>query len=408
MPQLNQRSYFSPVSTAVALTFAAFVASIPFETVFMEEDPTTGQSLYTLSKFFGYAFFIAALSQARTIFKRPHFVVGLLAIYLATSTLRGLIANDNLRRVLLWELSTAQMIVLLWAGSHLFTIRRVALVVFLGFVGSCATLSILQLLAITPVAYDDMAGRMSAFAEDPNSLGSLLALGIVAAIGLGLDNWIVSPWVRWVTMGLSIPIALPLVRTGSRGAVVALAGGLLTYAITKGRSVVPRLRNVALVGGLIFLVGYASQKNEDVMQRWEYTLSRGDMAEREDIAPLAVNLILERPFFGWGLFVNFEKLGEAFGQREKDTHNLLLFILTEVGAIGGATYILALVIVFVAAYRATRSGHAIYLALIVTLSLVNSSLTWHTRKLQWVILALALSLCIDRGRPHAETGHVNH
>jgi len=116
------------------------------------------------------------------------------------------------------------------------------------------------------------------------------------------------------------------------------------------------------------------------------------MAGREAIFPAAWKLFLEKPLTGWGPATHYKVLGARFFRDELDTHNLYLWLLTQVGLFGTIPYLVGLLLCFRSAWR-SRSGTqgVLPLALMVLMLTINMSLTWHEKKVYWVILALTLA-----------------
>ena len=180
-----------------------------------------------------------------------------------------------------------------------------------------------------------------------------------------------------------------------------MGAGLLVFLLRKGSHWV-KLRNVALVTlalGVIMIVNLSLEMNR---RRWEKTLEGGTLAGREVIYPAAWKMFLEKPLVGWGPATHYYVLGSRFFREKLDTHNLFLWLLTQVGLLGFIPYCAGLVLCFKAAWKA-RSGPLgiLPLALLVVALVVNMSLTWLEVKVYWLILALALASASPIGVRHA-------
>jgi len=190
------------------------------------------------------------------------------------------------------------------------------------------------------------------------------------------------------SMGL---LAVQLVRTQSRGAMLALAMGLLTYALTAKRFA-GKLK-MAVVGAIVIAaVGTIVMRSDLVRERWTVALEDRSLGGRERIFPVAWQMFKERPWAGWGPVRHFYELGPRIGFETMEEHNLLLFVLVEGGMVTSVPYVIGLVSTGVLALRARRRGVGIAaLALFVTLATVNVSNVFHNRKVHWVLLAFAVS-----------------
>jgi len=184
-------------------------------------------------------------------------------------------------------------------------------------------------------------------------------------------------------------LAVALVRTGARAALVGLATGLLVFVLSRG-SVRIKIRNgivVLLALGVLLATTLTSRTS---MERWKMALEQKSMAGREEIFPEAWKMFTEKPFFGWGPINHYYELGWRMESETKDTHNLLLWVLTEVGLIGSFPFIAGMYFCLRSAWRARNGPHGVLpLALTMTLFIVNLSGTGMTRKVFWIVLAYA-------------------
>jgi O-antigen ligase len=373
----------SSPNALIRVAFALFVASIPFETVL-------GLDELSLSRIAGTAFFaLAFVLQPGVSFRRPHPAYWCFAtfavVYFAGAALRGIY------RPLGW-FTLLQLFVLLWVASNLLRYEKVFLTTLYMFVAACVAISLLFLSGRLSVDVGG-AGRVTAVDQDPNTFGSMLALGLltVLCIGYGRGHATEGRAARAISWVCLLVIALGVVKTGSRGATVALAAGMSVLVLRKGSSWL-KLRNaVVAVSALAVLVILVSSF-EVTRRRWELVFERGSMSGRERIFPYAVQMFRERPLTGWGPGLNVQELGVRLGVERKDTHNVYLWVLTEDGLIGGIPYLVGIALCIRAAWRGRRLSYGLVpLSLLVAVLIVNMDVTWQFRKLYWLVLALALA-----------------
>jgi len=281
------------------------------------------------------------------------------------------------------------MLILFWISYNLMKEEGVVKGTLLTLAASCAVLAILQALGILDNVTSH--GRVTVLRQNPNTLASVLSLGLLALVGLAYGRTEVDRKVRflaWVLFGL---LASSILSTGSRGPMVALIGGLAFFMLggrSFGRKYKVGLVVILAVGSLVL----ASYQNQVVRERWEETFYEGSLSKRERIFPEAWAMFLERPFFGWGTEYNVRELGRRMGGHRTDTHNSYLWALTETGLVGAIPFLTALWICWRAAWRARAGPQGVLpIALLVCLLLINMSGTYIVRKLFWVVLAYALA-----------------
>jgi O-antigen ligase len=381
------------VKTAPIITiiYVIFIFSIPFETLWAEE----GGSL-TVAKIIGYVLIAACFLQPKRCFKIPPKAVWWFALYFVFYIVIGLFQSELFYRELMsGAFKIAQMLVLLWISFNLMKDKKFAEIALLSLAISCAVISILQIWGITATPNLDYS-RTSILRENPNVAGNLLGIGAVVMISFVLRKDL-SLKTRFIVLCTVLSVLWNIVHTGSRGALVALTAGILIYALFEG-SMKTKVRNAIIVLLCFGALFWFSVQYESALSRWQKTVVYGSLAGREFIYPNALTMILERPIAGWGPIVHYHELGSRLGEVTTDTHNLILWVLTEVGVIGSVPFILGLLLCFRSAWIAMKRDHnSVPLALLTTTLVTNMGSSWHYRKLFWVILALALSSPVMRG-----------
>jgi O-antigen ligase len=195
----------------------------------------------------------------------------------------------------------------------------------------------------------------------------------------------------WPIIGL---IGIALVQTGSRGALLALGAGLMTFVL-RGGSVWSKLRNILgilIVASFFVWVGYES---DITRQRIERTLEDGDLARREQIYPNAWQMFQEKPIIGWGPITSTYELGSRLGHIDEDTknpHNLILYALVSTGLLGAIPLFAGIAFAVWAAWKARPGPQGILpLAMVVAVLAANLSNLWLFNKLHWIVMAYGLA-----------------
>lgn len=389
----------TPPLPIVQFGFYAFLFSIPIETLDIGVAPGVG----SLASLLGYLFIAVALLQPALTFgelPRPllHFAAYLL-VFVCVGILEILEIPGYSPVFVKRLLMIIQMLVLFWVSCNLFRDPQVVKGGLLAFSAGCVVLSLLQVggIAATEVAQ----GRVSAMGQDANGLGSLLSLGLLALLGLAYGRNSQDGKIRWLAwIGFS-SLSAGIVLSGSRGAFLSLIAGVMCLAARTG-SITVRLKVGFLAIVAVCLLVWAAFENDAVRTRWERTYYEGNVSNRDKIMPAAWSMFIESPIIGWGPGNNILELGRRLGEETSDTHNGYLWVLTETGLAGAVPYFLMFWMCLRAAWRARHGPEgSLPLALLVCVFLVNMSITWHYRKILWIVLAYSVaseSFLLERWR----------
>ena len=339
----------------------------------------------------GYLFFLLTLCQPRVCFRRVPVTLLWFGAYMLIYCLFGILINSYYPSLVRERLFTLiQMLVLFWASYNLLRDPKMVAFSIGALAAACAVLATLQLTGATSVTYRGMIeGRTSAFNENPNVIGSLFSLGLISLVGLVYGRFRTTSRLRHAIWGMLPVLALALVRTGARAALVGLATGLFVFVLARG-SVQIKIRNaivVLLALGVLLATLLTSRMS---VERWKMAFEQKSMAGREEIFPEAWKMFLEKPLIGWGPINHYYELGWRMESETKDTHNLVLWVLTEVGLLGSFPFFAGIYLCLRSAWRARNGPHGVLpLALTMTLLVVNLSGTGMTRKVFWIVLAYA-------------------
>jgi O-antigen ligase len=234
-------------------------------------------------------------------------------------------------------------------------------------------------------------GRATAFDANPNNVAAVLSLGFIAVFSLAYGREKTEWKTRLLFWTTSVILAAAIVRTGSRGSVLALA---LTFGVLLFKKADIQKKFKLLLFGLIGISVLAglSYQVPAVRERWEETLMEGDLAGRNEIYAEALSMVLDRPLLGWGPVNHSYELGSRLGMARRDTHNLYLYILTEVGVLGSIPFFLCLWTCWRAAWKSrfTIQGVAPLMMLSFFL-MINMKGSYQNKKLFWFVLAYALA-----------------
>jgi len=222
-------------------------------------------------------------------------------------------------------------------------------------------------------------------------VAQLMALASVMVIGLGFNA---KQFPKSILFSVVIlPFIAVLVETSSRGGVLAFVSGLIVYWLLFWRSK-QRVATVILGVFCLAMLIYVGVNNPVFYDRMEESYNGGNLAGREIIYPTAIDMILERPVFGWHPMEGARELSVRLGWRGefRDTHNLILWLLLEVGLIGAVPFFVGLWLCGRAAWKVRAGSFGVLpLALFTTMLVANMSGTGIIDKEFWLVLALAVA-----------------
>jgi O-antigen ligase len=222
----------------------------------------------------------------------------------------------------------------------------------------------------------------------------MMAVATVILIAAALETEELISWTKASFVALTLPLLAMLVRSGSRTGLAVLAVGFAVYVFSRGRQA-DRSRAPAIFVAVFLAaaLAYLVIANPTVWTRIEESYS-GNLAGRQLIIPASIDMILERPVFGWQPVAYWEELARRVGHfgGVKDAHNLFFHLLLEVGLLGAVPYVIGLWVCLAGAWkaRAAKFGNLPFTLLVMTLT-VNLSHTYLARKPHWLILALAVA-----------------
>jgi O-antigen ligase len=109
-------------------------------------------------------------------------------------------------------------------------------------------------------------------------------------------------------------------------------------------------------------------------------------------------MFLERPWTGWGSVNNQFELADRIAEQDRlkrDSHNLVLEVLTTTGIVGAVPFFMALALIVRAAWRARHGLHGITpIALLVLAGAGAMSGNPITNTLFWLTMAYAVAAAV--------------
>lgn len=319
---------------------------------------------------------------------------GFLWVFGASSLLHGWVNFGDVRH---YFIVLVEAVLVGWASLNLFSNVAVGVTALWCYVFSALARSVLPMIGIGRTSYTVWTGgeRVTAFGQNANFSAILLAAGIVTVVGLTYGRRGTSRATRWAALPIGVLIGAATIETGSRGGLLALAGGLAALMFTAGGNLKVRVRNGLVTVLALGLVAYAAFTATVMKNRLEATAETGTLAGREQLWPSLVDMALEKPWAGWGPINNQYEVAARttdMAREHRDAHNLLLELFTAVGLAGTVPFLIGLGLCVLAAWRGRTSPYGIVpFALIAVFLVANVSTNLIAYKPFWWVLALAFA-----------------
>jgi O-antigen ligase len=364
----------------ICWSFVAFALSLPFETLV----PSTPFLLFVALFFFYFNPLLGKRSFPPVDCACWCFFT-FLAIYVAKCLFTASVTAGSITRIFL--------VVLFWIGTHVMREEKTAKNALVAYAVAASLLAIGVVLRIPGFSVEtngDVETRATAFGVDANVIAMFLALGANLLLGFQLNNSFRQRWIKRLLMALILPVLIGIVQTGSRTGAAAFAIGTLAHLFPSRRAR-HKMTTIILAIFALAAAAYLAMQNPTSRSRWEATIYEGKLAGRENITPAAIDMFLEQPLLGWDLREYQIELARRVGliSSDKDTHNLVLLLLLEVGIAGTIPFLAGLWFCLQGAWRArnTEMGN-LPLACLLTVLSAGIGVSMITRKPLWLILAV--------------------
>jgi O-antigen ligase len=293
-------------------------------------------------------------------------------------------------------LNILEVVLLLWVIYNVLTDERALRGMLIGLVIACSVRALMQVLGIGVTVHEEWTGgvRMTVLGQNTNLSSMVLAGGMAVVIGLQVSADRRFPRFGLLTWPLAALMGLAIVQSGSRGGILCAGAGLAVYAIS-GRSFFARLRNAVFAIAAIAALGWAVYNSEMMRGRLTFAIEQRQLAGRERIYPAALNMIRERPVFGWGPIENQYEIAQRINFRKfpyRDTHNMMLELFTATGLVGGIPFLIGLGLSVRGAWRSRRGPLGVLpLAMLFAVLMGTVPGTWMAAKIVWLAMALSLA-----------------
>lgn len=387
----------SEISPPILFSFLLFVFIVPFENIAV-------LSHTSLAKMLGYLFIFTTILQFKRCYQLPHRIVWCFVIWVIVYFISGIIHDPiylgiinpyYYSLVFLRSSQYVQSIVLFWLCVNIMKDEVAIIGAWICIALSGVTLALLSKIDSSTITANSeiTSARITSMGLDHNAYACYLVIGLVALIGLAYGKVIKSNGAKVILYVFAGLILHSIAQTGSRTGTLALFAGILPFMIMRV-SAIGAWRNRVIAFLLFILISFVYLNVDVARKRWEETIFEGSTAKRTEIFAIAWQTFLDHPILGVGPQNNLYYIGMALYGMESyiNTHNLYLWILTEVGLVGAIPFFLALLMCVQAAFRARHGPQGLVpLSLLSSILALNITLTWHTRKLFWLVLAYVIA-----------------
>lgn len=375
----------------VRLAFYVFVMSLVFES----PDRPLPIELHTLT---GSLLLGAAILQPRHCWAPRPLAFWLFALFAWIYVVFG-VRTEHVAEMAANVFRLAQLVLLFLVSYNLLRHAPTARAALVAFVLACATLGVLQRAGVTSTA-TMVSGtvRVSALGQNPNMLAHHMALGATAALGLAMTAPVTT---RLASLGawlIALPIAgllvSTLVYTASRsGLMAATAGALVLGAFNGRRAGVMQGAAVTIAGAVLISIGV--WRVPAMAERLDVALTTFDLSLRQDLFPASWDMFLQKPVAGWGPVNHMYELESRVPRVElpyRETHNVVLEVLTETGLVGAIPFVVAMGLCVLGGWRGrlgALGGLPLAMAAVVVVHRMSTAGIY--TKAHWLALALALA-----------------
>lgn len=377
-----------PLAQSVRVLFLCFVAAVTVEGMPIGE--------LALTKLIGVVFFLAYMATSGLPFKiaLPKVQPPLywFSVYFLAYACGALFAEYEV--FLLYArraIQIVQWLVFFWLACDVLRDTGFARKCLYTFMTGCIVVALGNMIGISGLSEEYAgSGRATAFEFNPNDLAALMAYAAIVVVGFCLNETKWSVKKKIVLLALTVPLFAVMASTGSRAGIAAFVIGMSAFFIPLRRWGKKWMATFCLAFLVLAGMAYVVLRDPVAAERWVETVQEGNTAGRDHIYAAAVDMISEKPIFGWGGPDAFYHLGLRDGRgRALDAHNMVLYLLLEVGLLGAVPFLVAVFLCVKTAWRA-RSGAfgTIPLALLVAALGYNMTHTGLHLKVFWLFLAL--------------------
>lgn len=383
-----------PIAFDLRFAFYLFVASIPLEVYAIFQN-------VSIPKILAAVFLIIIAVRGKLILRMPEIPFWFFLCYLSMIALSIQWLNPFFFGY--WRMRLIQLIQLLltfWICSILMSYKRIVQ-------GAMAFYSYTVLFSIVLVnlkvpgfvaqeAVKIYGERATVGLSDPNSFTFNLGVSLIYFVERMINYFIFRKKISLTYLIIIVYLLVNVTMAGSRGGQIGILIGLVTFILT-GDYGFKRGQMVAIILTVLILFVVSVFTNQEMKERWEETFTEGRASGRETVWPEAINMIKREPVLGYGPGEHVYILGPPTGKERRDPHSTFIWVIHEVGLVGGIPFIIGFLYCGVIAYKKRKGSlGSIPISLFLLALVANNDYTALYDKTTWFVLAIAASREIQK------------
>ena len=249
-----------------------------------------------------------------------------------------------------------------------------------GFIIGAIVASAIMIISPTSSHYTDEGRRtimLFGTTLDPNVLSGVMSLGLFSSINnIFMKNDLIK------NIFISLIIFFGILLTGSRGALISIVTAVVIGLFSYKKDIKSILKITALLI-LLMIIGYFALTilpEELIYNRFNLNILFGqnELAShshsRYKIWGYAIQLIVNRPFFGYGLGNFFSAIDTVY--KTCASHNMYILLLVEGGISGFIAFFTPLVSLWIKTKKNKNIGNVMLLTSILILAVSLDSITY--------------------------------
>ncbi len=237
--------------------------------------------------------------------------------------------------------------------------------------------------------------RVAVLESNQNSAARFFSLNILLGIIYAL-NLLKSSIMFRIFAAVSAIVGLyALIKTSSRGGLLALSFGVMCIALT-AKDMGQKIKYVIIIGAIAFAAGTVIMSDTLFRYRIYSAINTGETTGRTQIWDVAFSLLPDSLFFGFGTRMHLVTIGEHLGLSQRATHNTFIAVLMGTGIVGFSLFMFFYGRTFLCAWRSRTVGinRVVFVWFMMAFA---GAMSMNMECCKWFFIVMALALASERG-----------